>query len=133
MLLVDAIDAIDLASLTARGHRQLAPSDRAFEGHFPTEPVYPGAFVLEAIGQLALALLHFHEAGSLTMPEHSSSRRVRPIHIHHATFLAPFGPGDTMTLHAQLEESGVTLLAYGQAYRGDMLAAVLVSEFYVDQ
>ena len=132
MLLVDAVEAIELASLTARGHRLLAPSDHGFDGHFPGEPVYPGALVLEAIGQLALTLLHVHESGSLAMPDSPSSRRVRPTHIHHATFLAPFGPGDTVTLHAHLAESGLTMLACGQAYRGDVLAAFLVSEFHVD-
>ena len=132
MLLVDAIEAIDLEHLTARGRRTLAPSDRGFDGHFPDAPVYPGAFVLEAIGQLALTILHFHEAGSLTMPDRPSSRRVLPTHIHHATFLRPFRPGDTMTLHGALADSGLTLIACGQAYCGGALAAFMVAEFYVD-
>jgi 3-hydroxyacyl-[acyl-carrier-protein] dehydratase len=132
MLLVDTIDAVDLTGLTARGRRQLASADLGFDGHFPGQPIYPGALVVESIGQLALTLLHFSESGDLTVPEQPALRRLRATHIHHATFLAPFVPGDVMTLHGHLTGSGFTMLACGQAYRGDTLAAYIVSEFYID-
>jgi len=38
-----------------------------------------------------------------------------------------------MTLHGQLAGHGLTMLAYGQAYRGDTLAAYAITEFYVDE
>ena len=132
MLLVDTIDAIDLDNSVIRGRRQLEAADIGFDGHFPGEPVYPGTFTVEAMGQLALALLHFRESRVLVVPDRPATRSVRATHIHHATFLAPFYPGDAMTLHAQLDESGLTFVASGQAYRGDVLAAFAVSEFYVD-
>ena len=133
MLLVDSIEAVDLGGLTARGSRILAADDLGFHGHFPGEPVYPGVLVVEAIGQLALSLLHFSESGDLIVPQQPASRRLRGTHIHHATFLAPFVPGDVMTLHGQLAGHGLTMLACGQAYRGDTLAAYAITELYVDE
>jgi 3-hydroxyacyl-[acyl-carrier-protein] dehydratase len=133
MLLVDAIDAVDLPSLSVRGRRHLARQDPAFSGHFPEEPVYPNALVLEAMGQLALTLLHFGRARRLDVPDHVVPRRVGAVHIHCATFMVPFVPGDTITLHAQVIENDGTMVAAGQAWRNGTLAAFAVSEMYVDE
>jgi 3-hydroxyacyl-[acyl-carrier-protein] dehydratase len=133
MLLVDTMDAVDLGESIARGSRTLEAGDIGFDGHFPGEPVYPGALVVESIGQMAVALLHFSESGTLIVPEQPAQRRLRGTHIHHATFLAPFYPGDVMTLHGHVTAHGLTMLACGQAYRGDTLAAYAITEFYVDE
>jgi 3-hydroxymyristoyl/3-hydroxydecanoyl-(acyl carrier protein) dehydratase len=134
MLLVDTIDAIDVPGRTVRGHRYLAPEDFGFAGHFPDDPIYPGALVVEAIGQLGLTLLHFTAAGMADVLPAAPTRRVRAVHIHRATFVAPFTAGDTMTLHAQVVDAdGLTMIAAGQAWNGDRLAAFAISEVYLDE
>ena len=134
MLLVDTIDAVDLGALAVRGRRHLRQDDLGFAGHFPDQPVYPGVLVVEAIGQLALTLLHFVSARTADAPAEPVFRPLRAVHIHRATFLAPFGPGHTMTLHAQVVQADdFTLLAAGQAWRGDTLAAYAVSQVYLDE
>lgn len=133
MRLVDGIDCVDLTVPAVRGHRTLAPDDLGFAGHFPGEPVYPGVLTVEAIGQLGLTLVHFARRRTVEAPVGLTPAAVRATHIHHAVFLAPFRPGDVMTLHAEVVDDDMTMIAAGQAWNGDVLAAVMVAEVYIDE
>jgi len=132
MLLVDHVDAVDLDRGAVRGSRRLHKDDFGFAGHFEDAPVYPGVLTIEALGQLALTLLHFVGAQTIAVPPETTPARVRATHIHHATFVAPLVPGDHVTLHAEMIESGLTMIAAGQAYKNDTLAAFAISEVYVE-
>jgi 3-hydroxymyristoyl/3-hydroxydecanoyl-(acyl carrier protein) dehydratase len=133
MRLVDGVDAVDLAARAVRGHRRLAVTDLGFAGHFPKAPIYPGVLTVEAMGQLGLTLLHFTTRVTTDVPADIRPAAVRAIHIHHASFLAPFQPGDTMTLHARVVEHDYTVVAACQAWRGDTLAAFAISEVFIDE
>ena len=47
-------------------------------------------------------------------------------------FTAPVRPGDTITLCARVAHDDYTMIATGQAWRGDTLAAFAISEVFVD-
>jgi 3-hydroxymyristoyl/3-hydroxydecanoyl-(acyl carrier protein) dehydratase len=133
MLLVDGIDTVDLASGGVRGHRRLRTGDLGFAGHFPSDPIYPGVLVVEAMGQLALTLSHFVGGQRIDVPEGAEPRLVRAIHVHHASFIAPLRPGDRLTLCARVAHDDYTMIATAQAWRGDTLAAFAISEVLVDE
>jgi 3-hydroxyacyl-[acyl-carrier-protein] dehydratase len=132
MLLVDTIDLVDLHRCAARGHRYLDPNDPVFAGDDLQDALYPAGLVVEAIGQLALTVVQFAETQRIEVPEDAIPLRGRAVHIHHATFLAPLGPGDTMTLHVQAVGGGMTIVAAGQAWNDDTLAAIAIAEMHVE-
>ncbi len=84
------------------------------------------------MGQLALTLTHFIGGQRTDVPDDLTPAAVRAIHVHHASFVAPLRPGDTITLCARVAHDDYTLIATGQAWRGDTLAAFAVSEVLAD-
>ncbi len=134
-LLVDRISQVDLEQEALCAHRRIDPADPILAGHFPGEPVYPGALLVEAMGQASLCLYHLLQAGRTEVQDDDTPRPVRLLRIHQALFQDAARPGDEMTLLCrQLESDSFTVTCAAQALRGDTVCAVAMMDvFMVDE
>ncbi len=115
MLLIDQIDrcAQNFERLVAR--RRVNLEDPVLAGHFPGDPVYPGALQLEAIGQAGLCLQALSELRTVDVPSGARAGRVRLTRVLGAQFTGVVRPGDELTLLSErVEDNGYTVIVFGQ-------------------
>jgi 3-hydroxyacyl-[acyl-carrier-protein] dehydratase len=132
MLFVDRISAIDLVAETMRAHRRLDPADPLLRGHFPGHPVYPGALLVETMGQACLCLHQLCALGRAELRPDDRPSPLRLLRVHHALFLAEALPGDELVLLSKrLYHDGYTVICAGQVLRGETICAVAAMEVYL--
>ncbi len=131
LLFVDAITHLDLATRRVQGRFLPRPDDPVFSGHFPGDPVYPGAFQIEAMGQLALCLAHFVTHNTVDIDADAHPVAVRALRVHHAQYLDAVLPGDVIETYAEiLDEDGMTATCTGQMVKGGKVVSFAIQEVY---
>ncbi len=93
MLLVDDILELE-PERTVTGYKRLRPDEAWVDGHFPGDPVFPGAWQIELMAQTALFL--FYRPGE--------TREIRPMlaKVESVKFLAPAVPGEELYVKVNL-------------------------------
>lgn len=128
--LVDQICAINLQNQTIKATTTIAEDDPIFEGHFPGQPVYPGVFQIEMMGQVGLCLASF------ALWKTTEITQTKPIkglftRVHNAGFISQILPGDTLDILAQLVEFDEFLgIVAAQIVKDDQIIAHSISEVY---
>lgn len=132
MLLVDRLSAIDLEQETLRAHRRIDPNDPLLRGHFPGYPVYPGALLVETMGQATLCLHQLCALGRSEVRPDDRPAPLRLLRVHHALFQAEALPGQELVLYGKrLYHDGYTVVCAGQVAHGDTICAVAVMEVFL--
>ncbi|MCB9690164.1 MAG: hypothetical protein H6735_34295 [Alphaproteobacteria bacterium] len=133
MLLLDRITAVDREQGTVVAERLLRAEDPAFDGHFPGDPVYPGSFQVEAMGQLGLTLSHLLSRG-VEVPVDLRPPPVRLLAIHGASFVSEARPGDLLRVVARcVADTGMTLSCVGQLAVGERVVSACTFEALVGE
>jgi 3-hydroxymyristoyl/3-hydroxydecanoyl-(acyl carrier protein) dehydratase len=114
MLLVDRLVGMDPQAGRIVGARRVAADDPVFVGHFPGDPLYPGALQIEAVGQCGLCLHPLLRTGGAAPPAGTEPAGVRLVRVLAAEFLEPVRPGAEALLLAELIEDGLTIVTLGQ-------------------
>ena len=131
-LLLDKLTHFDPERAAMAGELYIREDDPVFAGHFPGDPIYPGSLQIEALGQLATALMYFMAAGSPQIDPVRPLPQVRAIKVLGALFLEAVRPGAVLTLlGSRLEWDGFLACFAGQALTGGKVACVLAGELYV--
>lgn len=95
MLLIDHVDQV-IPGKMALAKRNVTVNEEVFNGHFPHNPVLPGALIVEALAQTGAVAL-------LSQPEFKGKTAYFG-GIKSAEFRRVVRPGDQMSLKVELEK-----------------------------
>lgn len=91
-LMIDRIINID-GDESAVGIKNVTVNEPQFQGHFPTEPIFPGVLIIEGMAQTAGAIVINLEN------RHGDKHIVYLLTIDNVKFRKPARPGDTLEYH----------------------------------
>jgi 3-hydroxyacyl-[acyl-carrier-protein] dehydratase len=120
-LLLHGITAIDTQQETLAGRARIDPADPVLRGHFPGEPIYPGALLMEMLAQLMAC---YRPLAVQVPPERAFGTNFRGV------FLRPVVPDDELELLGMQVGTfdGLYSRGVGQVRRGDEICALAVIE-----
>jgi len=96
-LLLDRVLELE-PGVRALGKRRIRPDDPFLEGHFPGQPVVPGAAIIEMMAQMAGVLT------LRTLPERMRAEGVALLGLDRTRFRRAVFPGDEVTIEVTITQ-----------------------------
>lgn len=124
LLLVDRITSLT-KNESIEGFKNITINEDVFNGHFPTQPVYPGVYIIEGMAQTGGVLAFVSMFGEDA--SNNGDKIVYFMSIDEAKFRNPVTPGDKLVykLEALKQKGGIWVLQ-GYAYVDEKLVAQAV-------
>ncbi len=121
LLLVDRIIAMS-PNESIEGYKNITINEEIFNGHFPTQPIYPGVYIIEGMAQTGGVLAFVSMFGEDT--QNSGDKIVYFMSIDRAKFRNPVAPGDKLVYKLEvLKQKGGIWVLQGYAYVDEKLVA----------
>ena len=122
MLLIDRVIGME-AYLRAVGIKQLTINEHFFQGHFPSDPIVPGVFLIESMAQTAATLV------ISSMGPDCYGNPVYFMGVNEARFRRPVRPGDELRLEVEIQRSRLSVYRFGGVarVRGEVAAEATFS------
>lgn len=129
--LISSITQINLAHQIIEVTSKVDPNDPVFAGHFPGQPVYPGVFQIETMGQAGLCLAFFTKNNTTEIKSDSEPVKGLFTRVHNTGFIRPVMPGDNLSVRVKLiEDDDFMGLMSSQVFIGKELYSHSILEVY---
>jgi len=120
-LLVDRVISLNPNS-DIEAYKNITINEQLFEGHFPSQPIYPGVMIIEGMAQAGGVLAFVSMYGSET--KNNGDKIVYFMGIDNAKFRVPVTPGDRLTYKLSVIKSkGKIWVLDAKAYVDEKLVA----------
>ena len=103
-------------------YKNITINEEIFNGHFPTQPIYPGVYIIEGMAQAGGVLAFVSMFGDNA--QNTGDKIVYFMSIDKAKFRNPVIPGDKLTYKLEvLKHKGGIWVLQGYAYVEEKLVA----------
>jgi len=121
LLLVDRIVSIS-PNEKIEAYKNVTINEGVFNGHFPTQPIYPGVYIIEGMAQAGGVLAFVSMFGEEA--QNTGDKIVYFMSIDKAKFRNPVTPGDKLVYRLEvIKHKGGIWVLQGYAYVEDKLVA----------
>ncbi|MDE7175191.1 MAG: 3-hydroxyacyl-ACP dehydratase FabZ [Helicobacter sp.] len=121
LLLVDRIVSMT-PNEKIEAYKNITINEEIFNGHFPTQPIYPGVYIIEGMAQAGGVLAFVSMFGDNA--QNTGDKIVYFMSIDKAKFRNPVIPGDKLTYKLEvLKHKGGIWVLQGYAYVEEKLVA----------
>lgn len=121
LLLVDRIISMS-PNEKIEAYKNITINEEVFNGHFPTQPIYPGVYIIEGMAQAGGVLAFVSMFGEEA--QNTGDKIVYFMSIDKAKFRNPVTPGDKLVYKLEVvKHKGGIWVLQGYAYVEDKLVA----------